>query len=132
MCLNVTVAAWDAWELPVVQMGTHAQGVFAGGRTALILAAKEGNTECVRLMLNAGADKNAKDKVRGWLALTNYFFDVNGFLAVGTLFFLGPTRLRSFGGHPHVCISTRTYFTDFARVAFAESTRCDAMLLMTF
>jgi hypothetical protein len=34
-------------------------------RTALIWAAFHGQAHCVRLLLDAGADKNAKDKVRG-------------------------------------------------------------------
>jgi hypothetical protein len=35
------------------------------GRTALIEAAKGGFTECVRLLIEAGADKYATDNVRG-------------------------------------------------------------------
>ena len=34
-------------------------------KTALILASWNGDAECVRLLLDAGADKNAKDRVRG-------------------------------------------------------------------
>ena len=34
------------------------------GRTALIWAATEGKADCVRLLLNAGADKEATDEVR--------------------------------------------------------------------
>ena len=33
-------------------------------QTALILASWNGDAECVRLLLDAGADKNAKDRVR--------------------------------------------------------------------
>ena len=36
-----------------------------GGWTALILAARWGRTDCVQLLLDAGADKNATDNVRG-------------------------------------------------------------------
>jgi hypothetical protein len=32
--------------------------------TALIRAAAQGETECVRVLLEAGADKDAQDKVR--------------------------------------------------------------------
>jgi hypothetical protein len=35
-----------------------------GGWTALIRAARFGHTDCVRLLLDAGADKEAKDHVR--------------------------------------------------------------------
>ena len=34
------------------------------GRTALICAALKGHTDCVRLLLDAGADTNATDRVR--------------------------------------------------------------------
>ena len=34
------------------------------GRTALLAAAEAGHTDCVRLLLEAGADTEAKDKVR--------------------------------------------------------------------
>ena len=34
------------------------------GQTALIRAAGNGHAECVRLLLDAGADTNAKDEVR--------------------------------------------------------------------
>ena len=33
------------------------------GNTALMLAAKQGEDECVKLLLEAGCDKEAKDKV---------------------------------------------------------------------
>ncbi len=41
------------------------------GRTALIYAAMEGHADCARLLLDAGADKNAANNVRasagcGW------------------------------------------------------------------
>ncbi len=35
------------------------------GRTALIFAAQNGHAECVRLLLEVGADKDAVDNVRG-------------------------------------------------------------------
>jgi hypothetical protein len=37
------------------------------GRTALMCASESGQTDCVRLLLDAGADMNAKDKVRVFL-----------------------------------------------------------------
>ena len=39
---------------------THAQGE----NTALMCAIEKGRSDCVRLLLDAGADKEAKDKVR--------------------------------------------------------------------
>jgi hypothetical protein len=41
----------------------------------LILAAERGRTDCARLLIDAGADKEAKSKVRGWsLFLLMYSF----------------------------------------------------------
>ena len=37
------------------------------GCTALMWAAENGRTDCARLLLDAGADKNAADKVRAIL-----------------------------------------------------------------
>ena len=34
------------------------------GNTALILAAEQGHADCLRLLIDAGADKDAKDRVR--------------------------------------------------------------------
>jgi hypothetical protein len=40
-------------------------GIFAqNGWTALIHAVKSGHADCVRLLLETGADKKAKDRVR--------------------------------------------------------------------
>jgi ankyrin repeat protein len=39
----------------------HAQMGF----TALMMAAEDGHIDCVRLLLDAGADKNAEENVRG-------------------------------------------------------------------
>ena len=41
-----------------------ARGQTQSGRTALISAAFEGHTECVRLLLEGGADKDVKTTVR--------------------------------------------------------------------
>ena len=41
-------------------MGRRAQD----GRTALMFAAENGHADCARLLLDAGADKVAKDNVR--------------------------------------------------------------------
>ncbi len=42
----------------------HLRGQLNIGRTALIFAAENGHTDCVRLLLDAGAKKIAKSKVR--------------------------------------------------------------------
>ncbi len=39
-------------------------GALQYGRTALICAAIYGRADCARLLLDAGADKNAQNKVR--------------------------------------------------------------------
>ena len=36
----------------------------SGGDTALMAAAEKGHTECVRLLLDSGADKEAKNNAR--------------------------------------------------------------------
>jgi hypothetical protein len=41
------------------------------GSTALILAAFHNNTDCVRLLVKAGADKNARNTVRS-MKLLNF------------------------------------------------------------
>jgi ankyrin repeat protein len=33
------------------------------GRTALVIAAARGHADCVRMLIDAGADKDAKDRV---------------------------------------------------------------------
>ncbi len=56
--LTISVVMWHcvslAADLPHSQVG----------RTALIWAAHNGQVNCVRLLMNGGADKNAQDKVR--------------------------------------------------------------------
>jgi hypothetical protein len=39
------------------------------GSTALIWAARYGRVDCARLLLDAGADMNVTDRVRGWSGL---------------------------------------------------------------
>jgi hypothetical protein len=50
-----------------------------GRWTALMMAARDGHANCVRLLVDAGADKDAKDKVRVSnglvLASLRYFCD---------------------------------------------------------
>jgi hypothetical protein len=42
----------------------HTRSRAQNGWTALICAATNGHADCVRLLLDAGADKEAKDSVR--------------------------------------------------------------------
>jgi ankyrin repeat protein len=49
---------------------SHAQN----GSTALMHAAAEGRTDCVQLLLGAGADINAKANVRGRFAASEFTF----------------------------------------------------------
>jgi hypothetical protein len=48
-----------------VRIGTRAQYEM----TALMWAAYNGHADCVRLLMEVGADKEARDKVRGWFQL---------------------------------------------------------------
>lgn len=45
-------------------MAAHRHARAQYGRTSLVFAAEKGHADCVRLLLDAGADKNAKDRVR--------------------------------------------------------------------
>jgi hypothetical protein len=47
------------WGVVCGTFGSYAQD----GRTALMRAANNGHADCVRLLLDAGANKNAKDRV---------------------------------------------------------------------
>jgi hypothetical protein len=55
--LNISVVMWLC-----VSLAAHLSHSQAG-RTALIWAAHNGQVNCVRLLMNGGADKNAQDKV---------------------------------------------------------------------
>jgi hypothetical protein len=46
-----------------VSVGRHLNQRLQGGSTALMWAVLAGHVDCVRLLLGAGADKEAKDKV---------------------------------------------------------------------
>jgi ankyrin repeat protein len=46
------------------------------GETALIMAAGEGHADCARLLLDAGADTRAKDRVRHLKRSSNAGHDV--------------------------------------------------------
>ncbi len=46
----------------------HGDSRTQNGWTALMNAAEFGRTECARLLIDAGADKEAKDEVRVWSA----------------------------------------------------------------
>ena len=49
------------------------------GMTALMYAAHEGHTECVRQLIDAGADKEAMTSVRVGRCLAGRFFELNSF-----------------------------------------------------
>ena len=50
-------------------LGAQANAVYGEGETALMLAARSGSVESVKLLLEAGADVNAAEKFRGQTAL---------------------------------------------------------------
>ena len=56
------------------------QPLTQDGSTALICAAESGHADCVQLLLNAGADKNAKDEVRVGLLRLRLFAVLQVFL----------------------------------------------------
>jgi hypothetical protein len=59
--LFLSVTSCRNWGVVCGTFGACAQD----GRTALMRAANSGHKDCVRLLLDAGANKNAKDRVRG-------------------------------------------------------------------
>ncbi len=76
-------------------MAAHAHAQVGG--TALIRAATQGHAECVRLLLDVGADKDAQDKVHfgslfGCLAVLG----VDAHLLVCRVLALIFTRLRRY------------------------------------
>jgi ankyrin repeat protein len=59
------------------RIGAKAQN----GKTALISASENGHVECARLLLDAGADKDAKTEVRGVFVCLIEFVMVAAMLA---------------------------------------------------
>ncbi len=60
-----------------------------GGNTALIWAAGHGRADCVRLLIDAGADKEAKDYVRRrlllcWAGTTPYIYNIYIYIYIYT------------------------------------------------
>ncbi len=53
-----------AEEAAGAHLAAHWSGGAQNGYTALICAAMNGHVDCARLLLDAGADKNAKNNVR--------------------------------------------------------------------
>ena len=53
------------------------------GDAALMLASRNGHTDCVRLLMESGADKDAKNKVRG----VTYRLQIISYLSLCVLIF---------------------------------------------
>ncbi len=64
MAADCIVMRWRRLTAAVTHVGHIWRRAQLGGRTALMCAAENGHADCVRLMLDAGADKNAVDEVR--------------------------------------------------------------------
>ncbi len=69
MCVFCSHARLHVAAEAAADGGGHACGRHIGrraqyGRTVLMYAAGEGREDCARLLLDAGADKNATNKVR--------------------------------------------------------------------
>ncbi len=58
------------------------------GYTPLIRAAWKGNTDCVRLLLEAGADKDTVDAVR--IMIESYLLECGGFVLYAIAHYLNP------------------------------------------
>ena len=56
--------------------GAHARHRGSKGRTALMFAAENGRTDCVRLLMDCGSNKEVKNKVCGSLLSLSFVFDV--------------------------------------------------------
>jgi hypothetical protein len=73
-CDCVHLAYSDAHECCDVRSWMNRGGIFGShtdaqlGVTALICSARHGRADCARLLLDAGADKNATINVRGRIA----------------------------------------------------------------
>ena len=65
------------------------------GSTALMLAAKEGRGECIRMLVEAGADVNAADKVSGIVRVGENVSDYIPFLRCLHFVLLSSGRLDS-------------------------------------
>ena len=63
----MAVVRGDDWRLREVAAHVYAKSQL--GMTALIIAANYGHTECVRMLVEAGADTNAKTDVRDMLRM---------------------------------------------------------------
>jgi hypothetical protein len=67
-CFRESFVRWIDFALQL-----FLQLLTQSGRTALIQAAQNGHTDCVRLLVQAGADKDAKDNVRVSLVSRMFF-----------------------------------------------------------
>ena len=75
-------------------LATHSN--MQRGNTALIISARDGRADCVRLLLDGGADKDAKNNVRvvGRVLYSNTFWVA---LGADVAFFLWFIKNPSFG-----------------------------------
>ncbi len=63
----MAVVRGNDWRLR--EVAAHVCAISQLGMTALIIAANCGHTECVRLLVEAGADANAKTDVRDMMRM---------------------------------------------------------------
>ena len=62
------MCGWVCLRVVLMRRAVYLALIYAqGGRTALMYAATEGRVDCVRLLLDADADTDAVDSVRGGL-----------------------------------------------------------------
>ena len=70
LLLWVLVQGWSAEIVCVCtceRVCAHSPPLLQDGWTSLMLAARNGHTEAVTLLLSKGAELEAKDKVRRWM-----------------------------------------------------------------
>ena len=73
MCLHI-LFVWVASDDDLRLVAALGNNITQGGHTALMRAAEKGQTDCVRMLLQAGANKNAQAAVRAFVQYLKLVF----------------------------------------------------------